>query len=59
MERDKLFFRHVLLYYFDLNKTAAEAHRFISGIVTADCYQQQLYRLNDELMRKRPIIDVK
>jgi len=50
MKRDKLFFRHVLLHYFDLNKTAAEAHQLISEIVTADRYQQQLYRLNDELI---------
>jgi len=30
----------------------------ISETVTADRYQQQLYRLNDELIQKRPIIDV-
>jgi len=27
MNRDKWFFQHVLLYYFDLKKTAAEAYR--------------------------------
>ncbi|EFN68642.1 hypothetical protein EAG_01213, partial [Camponotus floridanus] len=27
-----------------------------SETVTADHYQQQFYRLNDELMRKRPVI---
>jgi len=32
MNRDKLFFRHVLLYYFDLKKTAAEAHRLLSEV---------------------------
>ena len=30
MNRDKWFFRHVLLHYFDLKKTAAETHRLIS-----------------------------
>ena len=30
MNRDKLFFRHVLLHYFDLKKTASEAHRKLS-----------------------------
>jgi len=29
MERDKLFFRHVLLHYFDLKKTAATAHKLL------------------------------
>jgi len=29
MERDKLFFRHVLLHYFDLKKTAAVAHKLL------------------------------
>lgn len=29
MERDKLFFRHVLLHYFDLKKTAAAAHKLL------------------------------
>jgi len=49
------------MYFFTtfyLNKTAAEAHRLISETVTADRYQQ-LYQLNNELMRKRPVIDVK
>jgi len=59
MKRDKLFFRHILLHCFDLNKIAAEAHRLISETVTVDRYQQQLYWLNDELMRKRPVIDVR
>jgi len=30
MNRDKLFFRYVLLHYFDLKKTAAETHRLLS-----------------------------
>ena len=29
MERDKVFFRHVLLHYFDLKKSVAEAHRLL------------------------------
>ena len=32
MERDKYHFRHLLLFYFDSKKTAAEAHREISEI---------------------------
>jgi len=32
MNRDKLFFRYVLLYYFDLKKIAAEAHRLLSEV---------------------------
>jgi len=32
MNRDKLFFRYVLLYYFDLKKTAANAHRLLSEV---------------------------
>jgi len=32
MNRDKLFFRHVLLYYFDLKKTTAEAYRLLSVV---------------------------
>ena len=30
MNRAKLFFRHVLLAYFDLKETASEAHRILS-----------------------------
>lgn len=30
MERDKLFFRCVLLHYFDLKKSATEAHRLLA-----------------------------
>ena len=29
MERDKLFFRGILLFLFDSNKTAAEAHKML------------------------------
>jgi len=29
MERDKVFFRHVLLHYFDLKKSVAEVHRLL------------------------------
>jgi len=29
MERDKLFFRHMLLHYFDLKKTVAAAHKLL------------------------------
>ena len=29
MNRDKLFFRHILLHYFDLKKTVSEAHRIL------------------------------
>ncbi|KYN18167.1 hypothetical protein ALC57_09512 [Trachymyrmex cornetzi] len=32
MNRDKLFFRRVLLHYFDLKKTAAKAHRLLSEV---------------------------
>ncbi|EGI67318.1 Mariner Mos1 transposase [Acromyrmex echinatior] len=32
MERDKLFFRCVLLHYFDLKKSAAETHRLLAEI---------------------------
>jgi len=32
MNHDKLFFRHVILHYFDLKKTVAEAHRFLPEI---------------------------
>jgi len=33
MNRDKLFFRHVLLHYFDLKKSAAETHRLLFEMV--------------------------
>jgi len=29
MERDKLFFRYMLLHYFDLKKTVAAAHKLL------------------------------
>lgn len=32
MNRDKLFFRYVLLHYFDFKKNAAEMHRLLSEV---------------------------
>ena len=36
MERDKVFFRHVLLHYFDLNKSVSGAHQLLE-----ECYGDQ------------------
>jgi len=33
MNCDKLFFRYLLLHYFDLKKTAAETHRLLFEVV--------------------------
>jgi len=33
MNSDKLFFRHVFPYYFDLKKTAAEAHHLLFEVM--------------------------
>lgn len=32
MERDKVFFRNVILHHYDLNKSAAQTHRMIADV---------------------------
>lgn len=45
MERDKQFFRHVILHYFDLKKSVAEAHRLLQ-IVMANLLPQNQHAGN-------------
>jgi len=52
INRDKLFFRHVLLHYFDLKKTAAEAHRSLSKIYGDETPSERTCRVWFERFRK-------
>jgi len=45
MNRDKLFFRHVLLYYFDLKKTAVEMHRLLSEVYEVKTLSKRICRV--------------
>jgi len=45
MNRDKLFFRHVSFYYFDLKKTATEAHRLLSEVYDDETPSKRICRV--------------
>jgi len=50
MNRDKLFFL-MLLYYFDLKKTATEAHRLLSEVHSDETPLERTYRVWFERFR--------
>jgi len=66
MNRDKLFFRHVLLSYFDPKKTAAEAHRLSSEVygdetpsertckVWFECFRNGDFNMRDKERPEQP-----
>jgi len=51
MNCDKLFFRHVLLHYFDLKKTAAEAHRLLFEMYSDETPSEKTCRVWFERFR--------
>jgi len=64
MNHDKLFFRHVLLHYFNLKKTAAEMHRLLSEVyetpskrtcrIWFECFQTVIFRNVKD--KERPLL---